>query len=85
VGQSWQASARSTANRSVVEAAVAAATALQTAFQRFAAGLQDRAAGLIAARAGDAATVLGVFAFANAEGQVALTDRQAVERGAARA
>jgi hypothetical protein len=67
----------------VVEADVAAAALLEAALQRRAARLQNRAARLVAAGAGDAATVLGGFALADAAGQVALTDGQAVERAAA--
>jgi hypothetical protein len=67
----------------VVEADVAAAALLEAAMQRRAARLQDRAASLVAAGAGDAAAVRRVFTLAHAAGEVALAYGQAVERAAA--
>jgi hypothetical protein len=75
--------AGSAAARGVVEANVAAAALLQAALQRRTAGLEDRAARLVAAGAGDAAAILCVFTLADAAGQVALADAQSVERTAA--
>jgi hypothetical protein len=69
----------------VVEADVAAAALLEAALQGRAARLQDRTARLVAAGAGDAAAVLRVFTLADAAGQVALANAQAIERAAARA
>jgi hypothetical protein len=76
-------SAGSAAAGRVVETHVAAATLLQAAFERGAAGLQDCRAGLVAAGAGDAAAVSGLLALADAAREVALAKRQAVERAAA--
>jgi hypothetical protein len=62
----------------VVEADVAAAAAFAALRQAVAAGLDHGLAGLVAARAADAAAVLGVFALANTDGEIALTARDAV-------
>lgn len=53
--------------------------------QAIAAGLDQFAAGLVAALTGDAHAILRAFAGANAKGQVALADADAVERAAATA
>jgi len=58
------------ANRGAVEANEAGASVFGAAGEGVAAGLQDFAAGLVAARAGDAATILGELAFAQATGQL---------------
>jgi hypothetical protein len=76
-------SAGSAAAGRVVEADVAAATLLQAAIERGAAGLQNRRAGFVAAGAGDAAAVSGLLALADAACKVALAKCQAVERAAA--
>ena len=62
------------ANGRVVKANVAAATRIAAASQAIAARLNHFAASLIARQAGDAAAVLGVFAFANPHGEVALAN-----------
>jgi hypothetical protein len=61
------------ANRRVVERDVAAASAVAAGGQAIAARLENRAAGLVARRAGDAAAVLRVLTFADAASEVALT------------
>jgi hypothetical protein len=66
------------ANRRVVEADVAAATALAAGFEAIAARLENRAAGFVAGGAADAAAVLGELALADADGQVALAAADAV-------
>ena len=73
------------ANRRVVEADVAAAARLAAARQAVAAGLDHGLAGLVATRAADAAAVLGVFALANTDGEVALAARDTIARAAAAA
>src|ERR1043165_1701590 len=78
-------SAAAAANRRIAEADVAAAALLQAAGDRLAAGLQDLPARFVAADAGDTAAVFGVLARANAAGEVALADGNAVERAAAAA
>ena len=66
------------ANRRVVEADVAAAAALAALREAIAAMLTHGLAGLVAAGAANAAAIFGVFAFANADGEIALTARNAV-------
>ena len=78
-------SARPAAAGRVVEADVAAAAVLAAAIERLAARLHDRAARLVAAAAGDAAAVGRVVALADAAGEVALANGQAVQGRAARA
>jgi hypothetical protein len=70
--------ARAAAHGRVVEADVAAATVFAARRKRVAAGLNHRCARLVAARAADAAAVLGVFALAGALREVALTAADAV-------
>src|SRR2546428_13561765 len=67
------------AHRRVVEADVAAATALAALRQAIAAGLNHGLAGLVATRAANAAAVLGIFALANTNGEVALAAGNAFE------
>jgi hypothetical protein len=71
------------ADRRVVEADVAAATALAAGFEAIAARLENRAAGLVARDAANAAAVLRILALANAAGQVALAAANAVARAVA--
>jgi len=78
-------SARPAAAGRVVEADVASATVLAAALERFAAGLQNRAARLVAAGARDAAAIGRVLALADAARQIALAHGQAVEGRTARA
>src|SRR3954470_8445683 len=73
-----QLGAGAAANRRAVEADVAAAAALAALRQAVAAGLNHRTAGLVAARAADAAAVLREFALANSNGEVALAAGDAV-------
>jgi len=73
------------ANWRVVEADVAAATALAALRQAIAAGLNHGLAGLVARRAADAAAVFGVFALANTDGEIALAAGDSVARAAAAA
>src|SRR6478609_3937858 len=73
-----QLGAGAAANRRVVEADVAAAAAFTALREAVAAGLNHGLAGLVAARAADAAAVLGVFALANTDGEVALATANAV-------
>ena len=73
------------ADRRVVEADVAAAAAFAALRKAIAAGLNHGAAGLVAARAANAAAVLGVFALANTDGEVALAAGDSVARAAAAA
>lgn len=61
------------ANRRVVERDVAAATAVAAGGQAIAARLENRAAGLVARRAGDAAAILRVLTLADAASEVTLT------------
>jgi hypothetical protein len=68
-----------------VERDVAAAAALEALAQAIAAGLNHVAARLVAAEAGNAATVFGVLTFANTATQIALANRGAVESAAATA
>ena len=58
---------------------------LAAAIERLAARLQDRAARLIAAAAGDRAAIGRVIALADAAGEIALANGQAVQSRAARA
>lgn len=58
------------ANRGAVEADEAGATVFGATGEGVAAGLEDFAAGFIAAGASDAAAILGEFAFAQAAGQL---------------
>jgi hypothetical protein len=76
-------SARPAAAGRVIEANEAAAAVLAAAVERLAARLQDRAASLVAAGAGDGAAVGRVLTLANAAGEVALADGQAVQGRAA--
>jgi hypothetical protein len=78
-------SAGAAANRRAIEAHVAAATVVAAGLKAFAALLDHRAAGLIAARAGDAAAVLRVLALAGAAAQINLAALDAVPRAAAAA
>ena len=80
-----QLGAGAAANRRVVEADVAAAAALAALREAIAAGLNHGLAGLVAARAANAAAVLGVFALANTDGEVALTAADAVAGASAAA
>jgi hypothetical protein len=80
-----QLGAGAAADRRVVEADVAAATRFAAGAEAIAAGLDHGLASLIAARAADAATVFGVFAFANTDGEVALAAGDSVARAAAAA
>ena len=80
-----QLSARAAANRRVVEADVAAATAFTALLQAVAASLNHRAAFLVAARAADAAAVLRVFTLALAAAEVDLAALNAVPSAAAAA
>jgi len=80
-----QLGAGAAANRRVVEADVAAATAFAALREAIAAGLNHGLAGLVAARAADAAAVFGVFALANTDGEVALAAGDSVARAAAAA
>ena len=73
------------ADRRVVEADVAAAAALAALRQAVAACLNHRTAGLVAARAADAAAVFRVFAFANTAREIALAAGDAVAGAAAAA
>jgi hypothetical protein len=73
------------ANRRVVEADVAGASALAALRQAVAASLDHRAASLVAARAADAAAILRVLALALAAGEVALAALNAVPGAAAAA
>ena len=73
------------ANRRVVEADVAAATAFAAGVKAIAARLNHCTASLVAARAADAAAVFRVFALANAGRQINLAARNAVHRAAATA
>ena len=66
------------ADRRVVERDVAAAAALAAGGEAIAARLENRAAGLVAGDAGDAAAVLGVLTLASATGEVALAAADAV-------
>jgi len=66
------------ANGRAVEADVAAAAALAALRQAVAAGLNHRTAGLVAARAADAAAVFGEFTLANSRREVALAAGDAV-------
>ena len=69
----------------VVEADVAAAAAFAALREAVAAGLNHGLASLVAARAANAAAVLGVFALANTDGEVALAAGDSVARAAAAA
>ena len=80
-----QLSARAAAAGRVVEAHVATATVLAAAIERLAARLQDRAARLVAAAAGDRAAIGRVIAPADTAGEVALAYGQTIQRRAARA
>jgi len=80
-----QLSAGAAANRRVVEADVAAATTFAALRQAIAAALNHRAAGLVAARAADAATILRIFTLAVAAAQIHLAALDAVPRAAAAA
>jgi hypothetical protein len=73
------------ADRRVVEADVAAATAFAALLEAFAALLDHLAAGLVAAGADDAAAVLGEFALAVAASEIALAAGDAVIGAAAAA
>ena len=73
------------ANWRVVEADVAAATRFAAGAEAVAAGLNHGLAGLVAARAANAAAVLSVFALANTDGEIALAAGDAVERTTAAA
>src|ERR1700722_16591101 len=84
-GRLARTSARPAAAGRVVEADIAAAAVLAAAIKRLTARLHDRAARLVAAAAGDAAAVGRVFALADAAGEVALANGQAVQGRAARA
>lgn len=68
------------ANRGAVEAHVASAAVLEAAGQGVAAGLQNVAAGFVAAGASDAAAILGQFALAVAAAEVDLATSDAVLR-----
>jgi len=68
---------------SVAEANVAAAAALAAAFEAIAAGLEHLAALGVAAGAGDAAAVLGVFALAVTAAEREIADLDAVPGAAA--
>ena len=67
----------------VVEADVAAAAVLAAGVERLAAGLQDGAARLVAAGAGNRAAIGGGLTLADAASEVALADGQPVEGRAA--
>jgi hypothetical protein len=69
---SYKLRAGAAADRRVVEADVATAATLAASAEAVAARLNHRAAGFVARRAADAAAVLGVFTFANTDGEVAL-------------
>jgi hypothetical protein len=73
------------ADRRVVERNVAAASGLAASREAVAAGLDHVAAGFVARRAADAATIFGVFALANTAGQIALADADAVAAASAAA
>src|SRR5262245_2165313 len=73
-----QLGAGAAADRRVVEEDVAAAAALAALRETIAARLNRGLAGLVAACAADAAAVLGVFALANTDGEVALAAADAV-------
>lgn len=62
----------------VVEANIAAATALAAGVQAIGASLNHGRAGLVATGAANAAAVLGIFALANTDGEVALAAGNAV-------
>jgi hypothetical protein len=70
--------ARAAADRRAVEANVAATTAFAALLQAVAERLDLLAAFLVAARAGDAAAVLGVLALAVGEGEAALAAANAI-------
>jgi hypothetical protein len=70
------------ADRCVVERDVAAAAALAAGGEAIAARLENRAAGLVAGDAGDAAAVLGVLTLAGTAGEVALAAADAVRAAA---
>ena len=70
--------ARAAAAAGVPKANVAAAAALAAGFEAVTAGLQHLAALGVAAGAGDAATVLRVFALAMAAAQVDVADLNAI-------
>ena len=80
-----QLGAGAAADRRVVEADVAGATRFTAGAEAIAAGLDHGLAGFVAARAADAAAVLGVFAFANTHGEIALAAGDAVASAAAAA
>jgi hypothetical protein len=80
-----QLSAGAAADRRVVEADVAAATAFAALREAIAASLQHRTAGLVAAGAADAATVFRVFTLALATAEVHLAALNAVPGAAAAA
>ena len=80
-----QLGAGAAANRRVVEADIAAAAAFTALREAIAAGLNHGLAGLVAARAANAAAVFGVFALANTDGEVALAAGDSVARAAAAA
>jgi len=73
------------ANWRVVEADVAAATALTALREAIAAGLQHRTAGFVAAGAADAAAVFCVFTLALAAAEIYLAALNAVPSAAAAA
>ena len=73
-----QLGAGAAADRRVVEADVATAAALAARAEAVAASLDHRRAGLVAARAANAAAILRVFALANTHCQIALAARNAV-------
>ena len=80
-----QLGAGAAADRRVIEADVAAATAFAALREAVAAGLQHRTAGLVAAGAADAAAVFGVLALALAAAEVHLAALDAVPGAAAAA
>lgn len=73
------------ANRSVVEADVAAAAVLQAAGDCIATSLDHLAAGSVSAAASNAAAVFGKFALAESTGEFAVAHRHAVELATNRA
>jgi len=73
------------ADRRVVEANVAGATRFAAGAEAVAASLDHGLAGLVARGAADAAAILGVFAFANTNSEVALAAGNSVARAAAAA
>jgi hypothetical protein len=81
----YQLRGRAAANWRVVETDVAAATRFAAGVEAVAARLNHGLASLIATRAADAAAVLGVFALANTDGEVALAAGDSVARAAAAA